>query len=103
MSSFYYYCLSFLLQDSKLPVYQEVWKGIVESNRSDPRALSPDPAIHIQKILSEDYVYFGDKVVMDMRRVNDCRLTTVDEEIPNMSYGVGLPNLSPYTKVFSNK
>ncbi|XP_069104060.1 uncharacterized protein [Argopecten irradians] len=92
-----------MFKDSTLPVYLKVWDGVVKANASDPRALSPDPAIHIQKILKEDYVYFGDKVVMDMRRVNDCRLTTVDEEIPNMSYGVGLPNHSPYTKIFSNK
>ncbi|XP_033761104.1 glutamate receptor-like [Pecten maximus] len=92
-----------MFKDSTLPVYLKVWDGVVKANASDPRALSPDPAIHIEKILKEDYVYFGDKVVMDMRRVNDCRLTTVDEEIPNMSYGVGLPNHSPYTKIFSNK
>ncbi|XP_060078761.1 glutamate receptor ionotropic, kainate 3-like [Ylistrum balloti] len=92
-----------MFKDSTLPVYLKVWDGVVKANLSDPRALSPDPAIHIQKILKEDYVYFGDKVVMDMRRVNDCRLVTVDEEIPNMSYGVGLPNHSPYTKIFSNK
>ncbi|XP_021375561.1 probable glutamate receptor [Mizuhopecten yessoensis] len=92
-----------MFKDSTLPVYLKVWDGVVKANASDPRALSPDPAIHIQKILQEDYVYFGDKVVMDMRRVNDCRLTTVGEEIPNMSYGVGLPNHSPYTNIFSNK
>ncbi|XP_062603847.1 glutamate receptor ionotropic, delta-1-like [Saccostrea cucullata] len=51
----------------------------------------------------EKYVYIGDKSYMEVRKANRCELVTATEEIPNMSYGVGLPNNSLYTKLFSDK
>ncbi|KAK3095885.1 hypothetical protein FSP39_020337, partial [Pinctada imbricata] len=88
---------------SQLSILQSVWAGIVKNNQSDSRVLHPDPNVHIDKILNEKYVYLGDKVYMDLRTYNDCRLMTAEEEFPNMQYGVGLPNNSLHTKLFSNK
>lgn len=65
--------------------------------------LSPDPNVHIDKMYRENYVFFGDKVFMDIRKSNQCDLMTAEEEIPNNYYAVGLPNNSLYTKTFSDQ
>lgn len=62
-----------------------------------------DPDVHIEKVRTEDYVYIGDKISMSARVSNDCSLVISTEEIPNMNYGVGLPNNSLFTETFSNK
>lgn len=72
-------------------------------NKTDPDVLHPDPNVHIDKMYKEKYVYIGDKSFMEVRKANRCELVTATEEIPNMSYGVGLPNNSLYTKLFSDK
>lgn len=82
---------------------QAVWAGIKQFNETDPEVLSSNPNVHIQKMYREKYVYFGDKVYMDIRKSNRCELMTAEEEIPNNYYAVGLPNNSLYTKMFSDQ
>lgn len=80
-----------------------MWNGIKRFNRTDTDVLNPDPNVHIDKMYKEKYVYIGDKSYMEVRKANRCELITATEEIPNMSYGIGLPNNSLYTKLFSDK
>jgi hypothetical protein len=54
-------------------------------------------------VYKEKYAFIGEKTFMEMKMANDCELITATEEIPNMSYGVGLPNNSLYTKMISDK
>lgn len=82
---------------------QAVWTGIKKFNETDSEVLSPDPNVHIAKMYREKYVYFGDKVYMDIRKSNQCDLMTAEEEIPNNYYAVGLPNNSLYTKTISDQ
>ncbi|XP_062567755.1 glutamate receptor ionotropic, kainate glr-3-like [Saccostrea cucullata] len=88
---------------STVETLQAVWAGIKRFNETDPEVLSPDPNVHIAKMYREKYVYFGDKVYMDIRKSNRCALMTAEEEIPNNYYAVGLPNNSLYTKIFSDQ
>ncbi|XP_061185491.1 glutamate receptor ionotropic, kainate glr-3-like [Saccostrea echinata] len=88
---------------STVETLQAVWAGIKRFNKTDPEVLSPDPNVHIAKMYREKYVYFGDKVYMDIRKSNRCELMTAEEEIPNNYYAVGLPNNSLYTKIFSDQ
>ncbi|XP_078311780.1 uncharacterized protein LOC111133837 isoform X2 [Crassostrea virginica] len=90
-------------QESPFEVLQKVWKGIKTFNKTDSDVLHPDPNVHIEKMYKEKYVYIGDKSYMEVRKANRCELVTATEEIPNMSYGIGLPNNSLYTKMFSDK
>uniref|UniRef100_A0A8W8MHM2 Uncharacterized protein n=1 Tax=Magallana gigas TaxID=29159 RepID=A0A8W8MHM2_MAGGI len=88
---------------STVDTLQAVWAGIKKFNVTDPEVLSPDPNVHIDKMYRENYVFFGDKVFMDIRKSNQCDLMTAEEEIPNNYYAVGLPNNSLYTKTFSDQ
>ncbi|XP_061178448.1 probable glutamate receptor [Saccostrea echinata] len=90
-------------QETPFEILQKVWTGIKTFNETDPDVLHPDPNVHINKMYKEKYVYIGDKSYMEVRKANRCELVTATEEIPNMSYGVGLPNNSLYTKMFSDK
>nr|XP_011455937.2 glutamate receptor ionotropic, kainate 5 isoform X2 [Crassostrea gigas] len=90
-------------QESPFELLQKVWSGIKTFNRTDTDVLNPDPNVHIDKMYKEKYVYIGDKSYMEVRKANRCELITATEEIPNMSYGIGLPNNSLYTKLFSDK
>ncbi|KAJ8315309.1 hypothetical protein KUTeg_007459 [Tegillarca granosa] len=88
---------------STLPSYRRIWNGLEQANKTDPDVTHLDPDVHIQKVRTEDYVYIGDKISMSARVSNDCSLVISTEEIPNMNYGVGLPNNSLFTETFSNK
>ncbi|XP_062603845.1 glutamate receptor ionotropic, delta-2-like, partial [Saccostrea cucullata] len=90
-------------QESPFEILQKVWTGIKTFNETDPDVLNSDPNVHISKMYKEKYVYIGDKSFMEIRKTNRCELVTATEEIPNMSYAVGLPNNSLYTKLFSDK
>lgn len=93
----------FIKKESPFELLQKVWSGIKTFNRTDTDVLNPDPNVHIDKMYKEKYVYIGDKSYMEVRKANRCELITATEEIPNMSYGIGLPNNSLYTKLFSDK
>lgn len=70
-------------------------------NQTDTAVLDPEPDIHIAKVRSEKYIYIGDKISMEARVSNDCSLVISKEEFPNMNYGVGFPNNSLHTELFS--
>jgi hypothetical protein len=91
------------LQESPFEVLQKVWAGVVKFNKTDTDVLNLDPEAHIDKLYKEKYAYIGDKTFMDIKMANNCELVTAAEVIPNMSYGIGLPNNSLYTKMFSDK
>lgn len=100
---FNFFITYFIKKESPFELLQKVWSGIKTFNRTDTDVLNPDPNVHIDKMYKEKYVYIGDKSYMEVRKANRCELITATEEIPNMSYGIGLPNNSLYTKLFSDK
>ncbi|XP_060070631.1 glutamate receptor ionotropic, kainate 1-like [Ylistrum balloti] len=84
--------------------FQQVWNGIVSYNQSDRNVLSPDPEVHISKVLSGNYVFLADKTYSElrMRGRKECDLVMTKEEFLPFQYAVGLPNNSPYTKLFAD-
>ncbi|XP_033760011.1 uncharacterized protein LOC117342117 isoform X2 [Pecten maximus] len=94
-----------IFKTSKQHVYQQVWDGLVRFNQSENDVMSSNPEVHITKVLSGDYVFLGDKTFNEikMRSRNECDLVITKEEFLPLQYAVGLPNNSPYTRLFANE
>ncbi|KAJ8309745.1 hypothetical protein KUTeg_011610, partial [Tegillarca granosa] len=90
-----------LFEHSTLPSFKKIWAGLQHMNQTDTAVLDPEPDVHIAKVRSEKYIYIGDKISMEARVSNDCSLVISKEEFPNMNYGVGFPNNSLHTELFS--
>lgn len=87
---------------SSVPTHQSVWSGIQTFNRSDPRVLSKHTAPHIEKVKEGKYAYIAEKSLLEIIASRNCELHIAKEEFLPLQYGIGLPNESPFTKIFSD-
>ncbi|XP_021355128.1 glutamate receptor ionotropic, delta-1-like [Mizuhopecten yessoensis] len=94
-----------IFKTSQQHVYRKVWNGLVRFNESDGNVLSSDPDIHISKVLDGNYVFLGDKTYSEikMRTRKECDMVMTKEEFLPLQYAIGLPNNSPYTRLFANE
>ncbi|XP_069103797.1 glutamate receptor ionotropic, kainate 2-like [Argopecten irradians] len=93
-----------IFKTSQQRSFKQVWDGIVRFNQTDKDVLTSDPALHITKVLSGDYVFLADKTYNELmiRSRKECDLIMTNEEFLPFQYAVGLPNNSPYTRLFAN-
>ncbi|XP_069103796.1 glutamate receptor ionotropic, kainate 4-like [Argopecten irradians] len=94
-----------IFKTSQQRTFQQVWDGLSRFNRTEKDIFSFDPEVHISKVLSGDYVYLGDKTYNEItvRSRKECDLVLTKEEFIPLQYAVGLPNNSPYTRLFANE
>lgn len=85
-----------------MPLLKSVWNGIVDFNATDPTVLAFSSQQHFDKVLKGGYAYIGDKTQLQIKMSEECDLALVTEEFLPMRYALGLPNNSPYTKLFSD-
>ncbi|XP_046572371.1 glutamate receptor ionotropic, delta-1-like [Haliotis rubra] len=81
--------------------FQKLWQGISTFSESDPDVLAPSSNIHKKKVEAGNYVFFSDRSVMEIWAQENCQLTLLEETFRQMTYGMGLPNNSPYRDMFS--
>ena len=79
-----------------------MWYGILTFNKTDKRVLSKRISEHITKVKEGKYAYIAEKSLLEIMASKDCELHIAKEEFLPLQYGVGLPNDSPYTKLFSD-
>jgi len=82
--------------------FKAIWRGIKKFQESDPSVLSNNTEQHLQKVLSENYVFIGDKMSIELKIANECSLVAGKEQILPFMCAFGLPNHSPFTTLFSN-
>ncbi|KAL3848512.1 hypothetical protein ACJMK2_019363 [Sinanodonta woodiana] len=92
---------STLFKDSVNPEFKKVQTGLVEFNSTDPSVLSPMLSVHIAKVIGGNYAWIGDKSGIDAMVADNCELAKIEDFHP-IRNAVGLPNNSPYTKLFSD-
>ncbi|XP_069105057.1 glutamate receptor ionotropic, delta-2-like [Argopecten irradians] len=94
-----------ILKNTQQDVFQQLWSGLVRFNRTDKDILSYDPEVHISKVLSGNYVFLGDKTYTEitMRNRSECDMVIAKEEFLPLQYAIGLPNNSPYTRLFDDE
>ncbi|ESO85423.1 hypothetical protein LOTGIDRAFT_107877 [Lottia gigantea] len=88
-------------ENSKIPVFQKAWKGILET--ADPDALSLDHEVHLAKVNVGDYGYISDRGGLQKRVLTDCDLYLLPEKISPINYALALQNGSAYTEIFSKE
>lgn len=79
------------------------WSKLVEFNQTDHTVLSGDGNKQIEKVKKGDYAYVGDRTFMELKTMNNCELGIAASDILPLQYSIGLPNNSPYTKLFSDE
>lgn len=82
-----------------------MWKDISHDLLEKPylNITSPDPDVHIQRVLSGDYAFIGDKTTLSVAEREYCgKLAILSERITPVQYGVAFPNGSTVNDVFSN-
>ncbi|CAC5371236.1 GRIN [Mytilus coruscus] len=88
-------------EQATVPYLQAVWNGIIATNQTDPRVLSTNPDVHMQKLRENYYAYIAEKSYFEIESSSDCDLHIAKEEFLPLQYAIGLPNNSPFTKIFS--
>ncbi|XP_063399364.1 glutamate receptor ionotropic, delta-1-like [Mytilus trossulus] len=92
-----------LFQTSEVPAVKEVWNGIVRFSKDDPSVLDHDTQAHIQKVKGGNYAYFGDRTLVELSMASSCDLVLASTDIFYFTYALGLPNHSPFEKIFSDE
>ncbi|XP_060068781.1 glutamate receptor ionotropic, kainate 2-like [Ylistrum balloti] len=89
--------------ETRAPDLMRVWAKMQEFNASDNSILSSKSSEHFTKVLGGGYSYIGDKTQMEIKMAEECSLLISDDEFMPLQYAFGLPNFSPYTKMFSDE
>ncbi|XP_033760423.1 probable glutamate receptor [Pecten maximus] len=89
--------------ETRAPDLMKVWAKMKEFNSSDASILSSKPSEHFKKVLGGGYAYIGDQTQMEVKMAKECSLLMSDDEFMPLQYAFGLPNFSPYTKMFSDE
>ncbi|XP_050406809.2 glutamate receptor ionotropic, delta-1 [Patella vulgata] len=92
-----------LFKNSNLTIYQKIWKGIQEFNKTDTGVLNYDQEYHLNKVISEDYGFIADKITAETRSSKSCKLTILKELFHPMGYAFALQNNSPYLQYFDDE
>ncbi|ESO97726.1 hypothetical protein LOTGIDRAFT_103576, partial [Lottia gigantea] len=92
-----------LFKNSKREDYKKIWDGIVEFNKTDPRVLSLNADDHLDLVLEESYAYLGEYTPMELWQKDHCDIVTINENFFPMSFGLGLPNNSAFTLIFTER
>ncbi|XP_052065508.1 glutamate receptor ionotropic, kainate glr-3-like [Mytilus californianus] len=92
-----------LFQTSEVPAVKGVWNGIVQFSKDDPSVLDHDTQAHIRKVEGGNYAYFGDRTLVELSMTTSCDLVLASTDIFYFTYAIGLPNHSPFEKIFSDE
>ena len=94
-----------ILQESELPEYKLFWSKVIEFNQTDPTVLSGDEDRQFKKVMNGNYAYVVERTTMEFAMVDKCRtgIYVAGSDILPTQYSFGLPNNSPYTKMFTDE
>jgi hypothetical protein len=95
--------LYFYLQESAVPSYIAVWRGIVEFNKSDPTVLSISTEEHYKKVAEGNYAFIIGRIEsIDYETANNCDLIVLDEQISPNFLAFAMSNNSPFVRIVSD-
>ncbi|XP_071079937.1 uncharacterized protein [Haliotis cracherodii] len=92
-----------LFQTSNRSDFRRIWQGVEGDTKSDPDVQSLNLDVHFRKVLTEKYAYIGDTTTWDLWLSKSCDIDGLNDRFYPMSYGIGFPNNSVDTKVFTEQ
>ncbi|XP_041354577.1 glutamate receptor ionotropic, kainate 2-like [Gigantopelta aegis] len=91
-----------LFTRSNLTVYKDIWNGVQRFASTDQNVLSSLDGVHKAKVENGNYIFFFDGDIIQLWSEANCDLVMLEETFYQIQYAVGLPNMSPYKKLFSD-
>ena len=80
-----------------------MYKRMMTFAEDDPEVLSRDPNVHLSKILSENYAFFGDSPNLEIWVSDHCEITMVPVRLSGLEfYSIFLPRDSVMTEELSD-
>lgn len=90
----------FFFQRSSNPEFKELYRGIIDFNKSDSEVLSANVEVHKRKILTEKYAFIGSSSNMESFIAEHCDVIFVDQ-FAELPYAFPLPKGSIFTPFIS--
>ncbi|CAC5406405.1 GRID1 [Mytilus coruscus] len=90
-----------IFKNSVLSERRAFWDGVVVFNSTDQTVLSSDYDAQILKVLDGEYAFVWDNIPMEISVAKSCELSVIPTDIFS-TYAIGLPNNSPFQKIFSD-
>ena len=81
-----------LTQQSRDPVQQAVYRGLMTFSKDDPEVLSLDPEVHLAKVLEGGFAFIGDSPTLDTWVRKHCDIQVLEERV------LGLELYTVYTQ-----
>ncbi|XP_048259258.1 glutamate receptor ionotropic, kainate 3-like [Haliotis rufescens] len=82
------------------PDFKNVWEGIKEFNRTDPRVTSFDQTAHCDKVNEGSYVYFTELHMASVCAGNSCGIQAITETFYRISYACAFPKVYVTKNIF---
>ncbi|KAK3755334.1 hypothetical protein RRG08_026064 [Elysia crispata] len=92
-----------LFKTSPRPEFQAIHTKMKYFYRDDPDIYNSNTELHLQKVKRGGYAYIADKGLFSLWLATNCDLILLKEKFFPGKYGIGLPNNSVYTKIFSDQ
>ncbi|GFO49258.1 glutamate receptor [Plakobranchus ocellatus] len=92
-----------LFKTSPRPEFQAIHRKMENFYRSDPDIYHSSTELHLNKVKQGGYAYIADKGLFSSWLATNCDLILLKEKFFPGRYGIGLPNNSVYTKIFSDQ
>ena len=92
-----------MLKSSKKPELAQIWQKIKKDYKEDPTILSTKVDVHINNILSKDYLFITDADTVDILKTKKCNIDSNDALVINVVYfSIGMQKNSAYKSLFSH-
>lgn len=86
-----------------MQIHREVWKGIVDFNRTDPNVLSTSEDRQYNKVMHERYAYVAVSGVTEYYKAKGMDLVFIPEIISTIPNAFAVQKNSPYEEMFSRE
>ena len=86
------------LQDSKIPIYHDMFTRI---NESYPPVTTQSSTEGIQRVMNEKFAYLMESTEIEYLIERNCNVTQIGGTLNTIQYGIGTPNDSPWTEKIS--
>ncbi|KAL8618362.1 hypothetical protein ACOMHN_047434 [Nucella lapillus] len=84
-------------------LHSSLWSKVSGWLQEDPAYLTTNISVHRARLMAGEYALIADKTTLEGWAKQDCSLELTRETFLPIEYGVGLPNDSAFTRLFSQK
>lgn len=82
--------------------YKKLWNKVKSLEKSDKHVLSSDNLVHLNTVISENYVYITNSATVRLMMAQHCQLTSMPDRLILTQFAIGMQKNSAYKELVND-